>query len=98
MNGRKNLEVSDLRLDISANNEPKWDIYISKSKFRCWQPETNQILNMEDVVIVSWLAKRFVFFLTHPVHVTLLQKINAGDNERSEKSWSLWFKTWYFGY
>ena len=52
MNGRKNLEVSDLRLDISANNEPKWDIYISKSKFRCWQPETNQILNMEDVVIV----------------------------------------------
>ena len=97
MNGRKNLGVSDLRLDISANNEPRWDIYISKSKFRCWQPETNQILNMEDVVIVSWLAKHFAFFLTHPVHVTLLLKINAGDNERSEKSWSFWFKTWYFG-
>ena len=46
------IRVSDSRLDISTNSERKMDIYISKSKFGCGQPETNQNLKIEDVVIV----------------------------------------------
>ena len=57
------IETSDSRLDISINREPKWDIYTSKSKFGCWQPETNKILKIEVVAIVSWLAKHLAFFL-----------------------------------
>ena len=58
--------VSDSRLDISTNNEPKLDTYISKSKFECWQPETNLTLKIEDTAIVSWLAKRFAFYFYSP--------------------------------
>ena len=57
------IGVSDSGPHISTNNKPNWDIYISKSKFGCWQPETDQILKIEDVAIVSWLAKHFVFLL-----------------------------------
>ena len=55
------IEASDSRLDISTNREPKWDVYTSKSRFGCRQPETNHI--MEVVAIVSWLPKYFAFFL-----------------------------------
>ena len=40
----------------------KSNIYISKYKFGCRQPQTNQILTIEAVAIVSWLIKHFAFF------------------------------------
>ena len=46
------IKVSDSRLDISTNSERKWNVYVSESKFGCRQPETNQILKVEDVTIV----------------------------------------------
>ena len=46
---------------------------MSKSKSGCRQPETNQILKIEDVAVVSWLAKHFAFFESAGV-------ITSGDN------------------
>ena len=48
------MRVSDSRFNISTNSARKWNIYIyiSKSKFGSRQPETNQILKIEDVAIV----------------------------------------------
>ena len=57
------IRVSDSRLGISTNNERKWNIHVPKSqkwnihvpksqKLGCRQPETNQILKIEDVAIV----------------------------------------------
>ena len=64
---KSKLLIQDL-IDISTNRQPKWDIYTSKSTFRCWQPETNQILITEVVAIVSYLAKHLaVFWLTRYV-------------------------------
>ena len=40
---------------------------MSKFKFGCLQPETNQILKITEDTIVSWLTKHFAFFVTHPV-------------------------------
>ena len=55
------IRVSDRRFNILTNNEQKWNIYTSKSKFGCCLPETNQILKIEDVAIVSWLIKHSAF-------------------------------------
>ena len=46
------IRVSDSRPDISTNRKQKWNIHMSKSKFGCWQPETNQLLKIENVAIV----------------------------------------------
>ena len=43
---------SDSTFDISTNSELKWNIYMPKSNFGCWQPDTNQISRIEDVTIV----------------------------------------------
>ena len=60
------IGVSDSRVDTSANSESKWNIFISKCKLGCFQSETNQILEIEGVAIVSLFAKHFTFFSESP--------------------------------
>ena len=38
--------------DIQTNVERKWNVFLSKSKFGSWEPETNQILKIEDIAII----------------------------------------------
>ena len=61
--------VSDSKPDISANSVRNWNIYIPKSKLGYWQSETNKILKIEVVAIVSWLVKHFVFFYSPGMYV-----------------------------
>ena len=70
------IGVYDLGLDVSTNSEPKWDIYLSKAKFGYWQPETKQILKIEDMAIVSWLGKHFAFFFNHPISLWVISVKN----------------------
>ena len=56
------IGVSDSRLHISTDKEPKWDTYVSKSKFGCWQPKTNQIFKIDDVAILRLVKHVASFF------------------------------------
>ena len=58
--------IQDLISRLTVNqNEISVLISNEISNFGCWQSETNQILKIEDVAIVSWLAKHLLF--THQV-------------------------------
>ena len=51
--GRSVVSDKEIRLDISTNSEQKWNIYVSKSKFGFWQPETNQLWKLKMSLLFS---------------------------------------------
>ena len=62
----KDITIFCSRLDILANCDQHQISIHQNLSLGVVQPETNQILKIEDVAIVSWLAKHFGFFSDSP--------------------------------
>ena len=60
------VKLLDSNLSSSANSEPKYNIYIPKSKLGCRQPETIKGLKIESFVIVKRLIKHSAGFFYSP--------------------------------
>ena len=62
------IRVPDSRLHISTNSERKWNIYISKSKFGCWQPDRNKFWTLKMSLLFNSSLNTLRSFLTHSVN------------------------------